>query len=88
MGVHAALGQTGCPRRVREQREIVGTRRVRARLLPGGVLQERFFGLSSFAAKPKIAARAGSYIVPTAYRGAVDPAGTRWYEGWTVYYRN
>ncbi len=46
-------------------------------------------GLNSFAATPKILARAGSFIVPTAYRGAVDPAaGTKWYAGWTVYYRN
>lgn len=45
-------------------------------------------GLASFASKPKIAARAGTFIVPTSYRGAVDPAGTPWYAGWTVYYRN
>lgn len=46
-------------------------------------------GLSSFAGKPNISARAGSVITPTAYVGAVDPsASTRWYEGWTVYYRN
>lgn len=45
-------------------------------------------GLASFAAKPKIAARAGTFITPTSYRGAVDPAGPAWYAGWTVYYRN
>ena len=45
-------------------------------------------GLASFASKPKIAARAGSFITPTTYRGAVDPAGPAWFAGWTVYYRN
>lgn len=48
-------------------------------------------GLNTFAGAfgGKIAARAGTFITPTAYVGAVDPAAsTRWYEGWTVYYRN
>ena len=45
-------------------------------------------GLNSFAGVPKISARAGTFIVPTAYVGAVDPAGTAWYAGWTAYYRN
>ncbi len=45
-------------------------------------------GLASFAGTPRIAARAGSFITPTAYRGAVSPTGPAWYSGWTVYYRN
>ncbi|MBI2795900.1 MAG: hypothetical protein HYX65_04250 [Gemmatimonadetes bacterium] len=46
-------------------------------------------GLNTFAGKPNIAARAGTFIQPTSFVGAVDPAApTRWYEGWTVYYRN
>ena len=42
-------------------------------------------GLTTFPAI--IAARAGTFIVPTTYRGAVDPAGPKWWDGWTVYYR-
>ena len=42
-------------------------------------------GLATFPAS--IAARAGSFIVPTSYRGAADPAGGKWWDGWTVYYR-
>lgn len=46
-------------------------------------------GLNSFANDPRIAARAGTFIVPTAYRGAVDPAATtKWWAGWTSYARN
>ena len=44
-------------------------------------------GLAAFTGF--IAQRAGSFIVPTAYRGAADPAGTnKWWTGWTVYTRN
>lgn len=42
-------------------------------------------GLTTFPAI--IAARAGAFIVPTTYRGAADPAGPKWWAGWTVYYR-
>ena len=42
-------------------------------------------GLTTFPAI--IAARAGAFIVPTAYRGAADPAGPKWWDGWTVYTR-
>jgi hypothetical protein len=42
-------------------------------------------GLATFPAI--IAARAGTFIVPTTYRGAVDPAGPKWWDGWTVYFR-
>jgi hypothetical protein len=35
-----------------------------------------------------IAAKAGSFVVPTTYRGAADPAGPKWWEGWTYYARN
>ncbi|MBY0490737.1 MAG: hypothetical protein K2R93_12920 [Gemmatimonadaceae bacterium] len=46
-------------------------------------------GLSSFASDPRIAARASTFIVPTAYRGAADPAATtKWWAGWTNYARN
>jgi len=45
-------------------------------------------GLNSFAAEPRIAARAGTFIVPTAYRGAAAPGGTKWWANWTNYARN
>ena len=45
-------------------------------------------GLASFAADAKIAARAGTFITPTAYRGAAAPGGTKWWAGWTNYARN
>jgi hypothetical protein len=35
-----------------------------------------------------IGAKAGSFIVGTSYRGAVDPNGPKWWEGWTVYFDN
>jgi hypothetical protein len=30
-----------------------------------------------------IAAKAGSFVTPTSYRGAADPDGPRWWESWT-----
>ncbi len=45
-------------------------------------------GLSSFAGVPRIAARVGNFITPTAYRGAAAPGGPKWWEGWTSYARN
>ena len=45
-------------------------------------------GLSSFTADPRIAARVGTFITPTAYRGAAAPGGTKWWAGWTNYARN
>ena len=47
---------------------------------------QRTGGLETFPAN--IAAKAGSFITPTAYRGAADPAGVKWWEGWTVYADN
>ena len=43
-------------------------------------------GMSTFAGL--IAARAGTTITPTSYRGAADPAGAKWWAGWTTYVRN
>ncbi len=45
-------------------------------------------GLNSFAADPRIAARAGTFITPTAYRGAAAPGGPKWWANWTSYARN
>jgi hypothetical protein len=36
----------------------------------------------------RIAARAGTAVTGTTFRGAADPAGTKWWQGWTVYFRN
>lgn len=35
-----------------------------------------------------LAARAGTFVAGTSYRGAADPAGARWWQGWTTYVRN
>ena len=32
--------------------------------------------------------RAGAFITGTSYRGAADPAGAKWWEGWTSYSNN
>ena len=45
-------------------------------------------GLNSFAADPRIAARVGTFITPTAYRGAAAPGGAKWWANWTNYARN
>lgn len=45
-------------------------------------------GLQDFSGLPEaLRAAAGSFVTPTSYRGAADPAGTRWWEGWTHYAR-
>ncbi len=41
-------------------------------------------GLTSFSGR--LADRAGTFIVPTSYRGAAAPGGRAWWGGWTVYY--
>jgi hypothetical protein len=43
-------------------------------------------GLNTFPTL--IGSRAGTFIQPTAYRGAAAPGGPKWWEGWTAYYRN
>lgn len=45
-------------------------------------------GLTTFVGLGDLFTRAGSFIVGTAYRGAADPNGTKWWEGWTAYTRN
>ena len=45
-------------------------------------------GLNSFTADPRIAARVGTFITPTAYRGAAAPGGAKWWANWTSYARN
>ena len=43
-------------------------------------------GLSTFTGA--LATKAGTAIAGTAYRGAADPAGAKWWTGWTNYARN
>jgi hypothetical protein len=47
-------------------------------------------GLTTFPAR--VVARTSGYfggtVAATAFRGAVDPAGTKWWQGWTSYARN
>ena len=35
-----------------------------------------------------IATKAGTFVTGTAYRGAADPAGPKWWQGWTNYATN
>jgi hypothetical protein len=43
-------------------------------------------GMTPFTGR--ILTRAGAFVQATAYRGAADPNGTKWWEGWTIYERN
>jgi hypothetical protein len=43
-------------------------------------------GLTTFAGK--LAGKAGTVISGTAYVGAADPAGAKWWAGWTAYAKN
>jgi hypothetical protein len=36
----------------------------------------------------KIGAKGGNVVTGTSYMGAADPAGAKWWTGWTVYFRN
>lgn len=43
-------------------------------------------GLTTFAGK--LATKAGTVVTATAYVGAADPAGAKWWAGWTAYAKN
>jgi hypothetical protein len=43
-------------------------------------------GLATFTGK--LATAAGAAVAGTAYVGAVQPGGTKWWQGWTTYARN
>lgn len=43
-------------------------------------------GLSAFAGA--LAQKAGTFVTGTAYRGAADPNGAKWWQGWTSYASN
>lgn len=46
----------------------------------------RVGGLATFTGA--VSLRAGTFILGTTYRGAADPNGARWWDGWTNYARN
>ncbi|HEX6309729.1 MAG TPA: fibronectin type III domain-containing protein [Longimicrobiales bacterium] len=54
--------------------------------MPAATAPQRTGGRSTFPAN--IASRAGTFITPTPYRGAADPNGPKWWDGWTVYADN
>jgi hypothetical protein len=51
--------------------------------MPAASAAIRTGGLTTFPTA--VATKAGAFVTGTAYRGAVDPAGARWWEGWTNY---
>ena len=53
---------------------------------PSATSPARTGGLTAFPAQ--VAAKAGSFVTATSYRGAADPNGAKWWEGWTTYARN
>lgn len=53
---------------------------------PSAASPARTGGVAQFPAQ--VAAKAGPFVTATAYRGAADPAGPRWWQGWTTYARN
>jgi hypothetical protein len=53
---------------------------------PSAGAPQRTGGLTTFPAA--IATKAGTFVAPTAFRGAADPAGAKWWAGWTNYAAN
>lgn len=45
-------------------------------------------GLGDLVNAPRIAARAGTFLIPTTYRGAASPDGPAWWANWTNYARD
>ncbi len=43
-------------------------------------------GLAAFTSD--LATRAGTFVTGTVYRGAANPAGPKWWTGWTSYFDN
>ena len=53
---------------------------------PSATSAARTGGLAAFTGA--LAAKAGSVVTGTSYRGAADPSGARWWASWTTYARN
>jgi hypothetical protein len=53
---------------------------------PAPVSAARTGGMAAFTGA--IAAKAGTFVTATSFRGAADPNGAKWWEGWTSYADN
>ncbi|HYH81181.1 MAG TPA: fibronectin type III domain-containing protein [Longimicrobium sp.] len=53
---------------------------------PAAASPARAGGLGAFTGT--LATRAGTVVTPTPFRGAADPNGAKWWQGWTAYARN
>ena len=53
---------------------------------PGAASPAVTGGLATFAGN--LATKAGAAVAGTAYRGAADPAGAKWWQTWTIYADN
>jgi hypothetical protein len=53
---------------------------------PAPTAPQRTGGMAAFTGA--VATKAGSFVTATSYRGAADPAGARWWQGWTIYADN
>jgi hypothetical protein len=53
---------------------------------PGATSAIATGGLATFTGK--IATKGGTAVTGTSYVGAAQPGGTKWWAGWTVYFRN
>lgn len=53
---------------------------------PATASAARTGGLATFTGA--LATKAGTFVTGTAYRGAADPAGAKWWQGWTSYAEN
>ncbi|HYJ80160.1 MAG TPA: hypothetical protein VEW03_11185, partial [Longimicrobiaceae bacterium] len=53
---------------------------------PAAASAARTGGMATFSGT--LATRAGSFVTGTAFRGAADPNGPKWWQGWTLYARN
>lgn len=53
---------------------------------PAAATAQRIGGLETFSGA--MAAKAGTFVTGTVYRGAANPSGPKWWELWTVYAAN
>lgn len=53
---------------------------------PSATAATRTGGLVAFTGA--LQTRAGTFVTPTTYRGAADPNGAKWWQGWTSYATN
>ena len=53
---------------------------------PSATSAARAGGMTTF--NGQLLARSATFVTPTAYLGAVDPSGAKWWQGWTAYAQN